>query len=58
MEVLNNYYLENNATIITITHDKRCALALADKAILIEGKEIKKIGDFKLIKENFKLNCY
>ena len=54
VNTLNNYYLETKATIITITHDKRCAFALADKAILIKDKEIKEIGDTTLIKNYFK----
>ncbi|MGI6782167.1 MAG: ABC transporter ATP-binding protein [Acholeplasmataceae bacterium] len=54
VDVINNYYQDTNATIITITHDKRCALALADKAILIENKKIKEIGDTNLIKKYFK----
>ena len=54
VKVLNGYYLETKATIITITHDKRCALALADKAILIENQQIRETGDIKLIKKYFK----
>ncbi len=54
VNTLNNYYLETKATIITITHDKRCAFALADKEILIKDKEIKEIGDTTLIKNYFK----
>lgn len=54
VKVLNDYYLETKATIITITHDKRCALALAGKTILIEDKQISEVGDSQLIRKYFK----
>lgn len=40
---------KENTTIITITHDKRCAKALSDKVFLIEDGVITKTGKDEVI---------
>ena len=50
---LNEIHLNTNNTMITITHDIRCAKSLCDDAILIENHHIKKIGGKELVDEYF-----
>ena len=50
---LNEIHLETGNTMITITHDVRCAASLCDEAIWIENHHIKRIGDKGLIEEYF-----
>lgn len=50
---INQIHMEENNTIITITHDIRCAEALCDKAIIIKGGRLLKIGRKELIDEYF-----
>ncbi len=52
---LNTIHQEQNTTIITITHDKRCALALCDRAILVKDSTIVENGDKTLVERYFKL---
>lgn len=49
VSVLNEINEKENTTIITITHDKRCAKALADKVFLIEDGVITKTGEDEVI---------
>ncbi len=50
---INTVHMEEQNTIITITHDIRCAEALCDKAIIIEHGKIVKIGGKELINAYF-----
>lgn len=52
-EILNAIHQETGNTMITVTHDKRCASALCDKAFLIENGTITKIGGKELVKQYF-----
>lgn len=48
---INTIHMEENNTIITITHDVRCAEALCDKAVIIENGKVIKVGGKELVKE-------
>ncbi|MFI3206325.1 MAG: ATP-binding cassette domain-containing protein [Clostridia bacterium] len=48
---INTIHTEEKNTVITITHDIRCAEALCDKAIVIENGKIVKIGGKELTKK-------
>ena len=50
---LNYLHAKTNNTLITITHDIRCASALADESLIIKEKQIIKSGGKELIKEYF-----
>lgn len=50
---LNELHERTNNTMITITHDFRCAEALADKIIWLKHGRIHKIGNADLAKEYF-----
>ena len=50
---LNYLHVKTNNTLITITHDIRCASALADESLIIKEKQIIKSGGKELIKEYF-----
>ena len=50
---LNEIHLATKNTMITITHDIRCASSLGDEAIWIEDYRIKKVGGKELIDEYF-----
>lgn len=52
-EILEAYQGESGATLITITHDKRCALALGERAILLEAGKLKEEGGESLIRSYF-----
>lgn len=54
VEIINEYRNKYNTTIITITHDHRCADALCDKCIIL--KDDYKIGGKELINEFFNNN--
>lgn len=43
VNIINNYCEKENATLITITHDKRCIYALSDRAVIFKDKTIHKI---------------
>ncbi len=50
---INQIHMEENNTVITITHDIRCANALCDKVILMKDGKIVDIGGKELIQEYF-----
>ena len=56
VEVLNRIHEETHNTMITVTHDKRCAAALCDRAVWIKDGKTYKTGDKRLIDEFF-TNC-
>lgn len=51
--VLNEIQREQNHTMITVTHDFRCAAALMDRALYIGDGMIKKSGGKELVEEFF-----
>ena len=53
---LNELHERTNNTMITITHDFRCAEALADKIIWLKHGRVYKIGNANLAKEYFDNN--
>ncbi len=53
VHIINTIHQEENNTILTITHDIRCAEALADKVIIIEKGKISKVGGKELVKQYF-----
>lgn len=55
VELLNAIHFETGNTLITVTHDLRCAEALADKAVLLDDGVIKQTGGKELIREYFGL---
>ena len=52
-DILNAIHKETENTMITVTHDKRCAPALCDKAFLIENGTIAKTGGKEFVKQYF-----
>ena len=53
---LNELHETTNNTMITITHDFRCAEALADKIIWMKNGSVYKVGNSNLAKEYFEIN--
>ena len=53
VEVLNRIHEETHNTMITVTHDKRCAAALCDRSVWIKDGKTYKTGDKQLIDEFF-----
>ncbi len=53
VELLNELHQKAGCTMITVTHDVRCAEALCDKAVLIEGGTVQKQGEKELVREYF-----
>ena len=53
-DILNRLHEETGNTMITITHDVRCAEALCDKAFYIENGVVAKTGGKELVREYFK----
>ncbi len=53
VNIINTIHEEENNTVLTITHDIRCAEALADKVIIIEKGKIIRVGGKELVKEYF-----
>ena len=53
VEILNKLHEQTGNTMITITHDVRCAEALCDRAYLIADGAIKKRGGKQLVREYF-----
>ena len=53
IEILNRLHLETGNTVITITHDVRCAEALCDRAYLIENGVVAKAGGKELVRSYF-----
>ena len=54
VEVLNRIHEETHNTMITVTHDKRCAAALCDRAVWIKDGKVRKTGGKELAEEFFK----
>ena len=55
VEILNKLHMQSGNTMITITHDVRCAEALCDRAYLIEGGVVAARGGKALVREYFTL---
>ena len=53
VEILNELHRETGNTMITITHDMRCAEALCDRAILIAGGRVREEGGKELAHRYF-----
>ena len=53
VEVLNRIHEETHNTMITVTHDKRCAAALCDCAVWIREGKTYKAGGKELVNEFF-----
>lgn len=53
VEILNKLHMQSGNTMITITHDVRCAEALCDRAFLIENGAVAKSGGKELVREYF-----
>ncbi|MGL4951848.1 MAG: hypothetical protein ACRC4L_02570, partial [Mycoplasma sp.] len=53
VSILNLLNLKNQTTLITITHDSRCAKTLCDRAIIIKDKKIHTIGGKDLVDQFF-----
>jgi len=52
-DILNNLHSESGNSIITVTHDVRCAEALCDKAVLIKDGVAAEIGGKPLVRKYF-----
>ena len=55
VEILNKLHMRSGNTMITITHDVRCAEALCDRAYLIADGIVAKCGGKELVREYFTL---
>ncbi|MGL4948096.1 MAG: ABC transporter ATP-binding protein [Mycoplasma sp.] len=53
VKILNELNHQNNTTIVTITHDVRCASALCDRSIIISNNTISEIGKKELVDKFF-----
>lgn len=53
VEILNTLHMQSGNTMITITHDVRCAEALCDRAYLIENGIVTKRGGKELVRAYF-----
>ena len=53
VEILNRMHRETGNTMITITHDMRCAEALCDHAVLIEKGKVAAEGGKELVHRYF-----
>ena len=53
VEILNKLHEQTGNTMITITHDVRCAEALCDHAYLIAGGVVERSGEKELVREYF-----
>ena len=51
VNVLNRLHFENGNTMITVTHDRRCAFALCDRCLILEAGQIIGSGDKELAGE-------
>ena len=52
-DILNRLHKETGNTMVTITHDVRCAEALCDRAFLIENGTVKASGGKELVRRYF-----
>ena len=53
VEILNKLHMQSGNTMITITHDVRCAEALCDRAYLIADGVVERSGGKELVREYF-----
>lgn len=53
VEILNTLHMQSDNTMITVTHDMRCAEALCDRAYLIENGIVAKRGGKELVRAYF-----
>ena len=53
VEILNKLHMRSGNTMITITHDVRCAEALCDRAYLIADGVVQRSGGKELVREYF-----
>ena len=53
VEILNKLHMQSGNTMITITHDVRCAEALCDRAYLIADGVVQRSGGKELVREYF-----
>ena len=53
VNILNRLHAETGNTMITVTHDVRCAEALCDRAYLIEGGAVSRRGGKELVRNYF-----
>ncbi len=53
VNILNDIHNETHNTMITVTHDVRCAESLCDKAFLIENGTVSKSGGKEIVREYF-----
>lgn len=53
VEILNKLHMQSGNTMITITHDVRCAEALCDQAYLIADGVVQRSGSKELVREYF-----
>ena len=53
VEILNKLHMQSGNTMITITHDVRCAEALCDRAYLIAGGVVAERGGKELVRKYF-----
>ena len=51
VETVNNINKNLGTAIVTVTHDKRCAGALADRVLIMENGKISRQGDYRLANE-------
>lgn len=56
VQSLNKIHSETGCTIVTVTHDMRCASALADRVLIMENGRIAKTGDSSLADAFFARN--
>ena len=55
VDILNTEHIESGNTMITVTHDVRCAKALCDVAVVIKDKKVDSIGGKDKVDEFFSL---
>ena len=56
VEVLNRIHTDTKNTMITVTHDCRCAAALCDRAVWIENGTVRHAGGKEQISAFFRLD--
>lgn len=56
VETLNDLHRQTGNTMITVTHDFRCAAALADRVLILENGQITESGASELADAYFKRN--
>ena len=53
VRILNRLHEESGSTMITVTHDMRCAQALCDRAVVIENGFVSQTGGKELAQQYF-----